>query len=134
MSWSFTSATIRFHYIGFFLQQSQWASCNDSVKQIIKINATRVEVPDSCPDFEGRAASGCRPKLHIRAESLSLESLDMNRAVGRESLHIPNMVAKAWTWVAKVCVQTFANHVQIFATKFWYVKSRHSKELEAFKI
>ena len=33
---------------------------------------SRVEVPHSCPDFEGRAASRFRPKLHSRAESLSL--------------------------------------------------------------
>ena len=51
--------------------------------------AARVEVPDSCPDFKSRATSGFRPKLHSRAESLSLESLDMSRAVGRESLDIP---------------------------------------------
>ena len=38
---------------------------------------------------KGRAASGFRPKLHSRAESSSLESLDMSRAVGRESLNIP---------------------------------------------
>ena len=38
---------------------------------------------------KGRAASGFRPKLHSRTESLSLESLDMSRAVGRESLNIP---------------------------------------------
>ena len=37
---------------------------------------TRVEVTDSCQDFVGRA------------ESLSLESLDMSRAVGSESLDI----------------------------------------------
>ena len=83
---------------------------------------SRVEVPDSCPDFEGLAASGFRPKLHSRAESLSLESLNMSRAVGRESLDIPkfgreildkgretldyqNLVAKSCAWVAKVCVQ-----------------------------
>ena len=52
---------------------------------------SRVEVPDSCPDFEGRAASGCRPKLQRRVESLSLESLDMCRAVGRENLDIPKL-------------------------------------------
>ena len=40
---------------------------------------------------KGRAASGFRPKLHSRAESLSLESLDMSRAVGRESLDIPKL-------------------------------------------
>ena len=39
---------------------------------------------------KGRAASGFRSKLHSRAESLSLKSLDMSRAVGRESLDIPN--------------------------------------------
>ena len=50
---------------------------------------SRVEVPDSFPDFEGRTASGYRPKLHCRAESLSLESLDMSHAVGRKSLDIP---------------------------------------------
>ena len=50
---------------------------------------SRVEVPDSCPDFMGRATSGFRPKLHSRAESMSLESLDMSRAVGRLSLDIP---------------------------------------------
>ena len=50
---------------------------------------SRVEVPDSFPDFEGRAASGYGPKLHCRAESLSLESLDMSHAVGRKSLDIP---------------------------------------------
>ena len=49
---------------------------------------TRLEVPDSCPDFKGRAISGFRPNLHSRAESLSLKSLDMSRAVGRESLDI----------------------------------------------
>ena len=36
-----------------------------------------------------RATSGFRPTLHRRAESLSLESLDMSRAVGRESLDMP---------------------------------------------
>ena len=55
------------------------------------LGTARVEVPDSCPDFEGRAASRFRPKLHNRAESLSLESLDMIRAVGRESLDIPKL-------------------------------------------
>ena len=35
-----------------------------------------------------RAASGFRPKMHSRAESSSLESLDMSRAVGREFLDI----------------------------------------------
>ena len=45
-------------------------------------------MPDSCPDFEGHAASEFRPKLHSRAESLSLKSLDMRCAVGRESLDI----------------------------------------------
>ena len=49
---------------------------------------TLVEVPDSCPDFKGRATSGFRPNLHSRAESLSLENLDMSRAVGRENLNI----------------------------------------------
>ena len=43
-------------------------------------------VPDSCPDFKGRATSGFRPNLQSRAESLSL---DMSSAVGRESLDIP---------------------------------------------
>ena len=38
---------------------------------------------------KGRAASGFRPTLPSRAESLSLESLDMSCAVGRESLDIP---------------------------------------------
>ena len=38
---------------------------------------------------KGRAASGFRPKLHSCAESLSLESLALSRAVGRESLDIP---------------------------------------------
>ena len=38
---------------------------------------------------KGRTASGFRPKLHSRAESLSLESLDMSRTVGRKSLDIP---------------------------------------------
>ena len=52
-------------------------------------SASRVEVPDSCPDFKGRATSRFRPKLHSRAESLSLESLNMSRAVGRESLEYP---------------------------------------------
>ena len=52
-------------------------------------NKTRVEVPDSCPDFEGRAASGLRPKLQSHAESLSLESMDKSRAVVRGSLIIP---------------------------------------------
>ena len=51
----------------------------------------RVEVPDSCPDFKGRAISGFRPELHSRAESLSLESLEMSRAVGRENLDIPSL-------------------------------------------
>ena len=37
----------------------------------------------------GRAASGFRPKLQRRAESLSLESLDMSCAVDHESLDIP---------------------------------------------
>ena len=32
---------------------------------------------------KGRAASAFRPKLHSRAESLSLESLDMSRHKGR---------------------------------------------------
>ena len=49
----------------------------------------RVEFSDSCPDLKGRATSGFRPKLHSRAESLSLESLDMSRDVGRESLDLP---------------------------------------------
>ena len=52
-------------------------------------HTSRVEFPDSCPDFKGRATSGFRPKLHSRAESLTLESLDMSRAVSRESLDIP---------------------------------------------
>ena len=38
---------------------------------------------------KGRAASGFRSKWHSQAESLSLESLDMSRAVGRESLDMP---------------------------------------------
>ena len=38
---------------------------------------------------KGCAVSGFRPKLHSRAESLSLESLDMSRDVGREGLDIP---------------------------------------------
>ena len=42
-----------------------------------------------------RAASGFRPKLHSRAESLSLESLDMSRFVGRESLDIPKFGRKS---------------------------------------
>ena len=46
-------------------------------------------VADSCIDFEGRTASGFRPKLHSRAESLSLENLEMSLAVGSESLEIP---------------------------------------------
>ena len=41
------------------------------------------------------AASGFRPNLHSRAESLSLESLDMSRAVGRESLDIPKFGRKS---------------------------------------
>ena len=49
----------------------------------------RVEVPHPCPDFEGRAASGFRPKLHSRAESLRLKSLDMSRPVCRKSMDIP---------------------------------------------
>ena len=44
---------------------------------------------------KGRAASGFRPKLHSRAESLSLESLDMSRFVGRESLDIPKFGRKS---------------------------------------
>ena len=56
----------------------------------IEINA-RVENPDSCPDFKGRAKSEFRPKLNSRVESLSLESLVMSRAVGRESLEIPKI-------------------------------------------
>ena len=40
---------------------------------------------------KGRAASGFRSKLHSRAASLSLECLDMSRAVGRESLYIPKL-------------------------------------------
>ena len=39
---------------------------------------------------KGRAASGFRPKLHSRTESLSLESLDMSHAMGRKSLDLPN--------------------------------------------
>ena len=77
-----------------------------------------VEIPDSCPDFEGHAASGFRHKLHVRTESLSLESLDMSRVVGRESLYIPKFGAKVWTWVAKVWTQTFATHVHTFAPNF----------------
>ena len=48
-----------------------------------------VEVPVWCPDYEGRVSSGITPKLHIRAESLSLESLGMSRTVGCDSLDIP---------------------------------------------
>ena len=40
---------------------------------------------------KGRAASGFRPKLHSRAESLSLECLEMSRAVGRVSLYLPKL-------------------------------------------
>ena len=54
-------------------------------------NSTLVEVPDSCPDLKGRATSGFRPKLHSRAESLSLEILDISRAVGRACLNIPKI-------------------------------------------
>ena len=39
----------------------------------------------------GRPASEFRPKLHSGAKSLSLESLDMNRAMCRESLDIPKL-------------------------------------------
>ena len=44
---------------------------------------------------KGRAASGFRPKLHSRAASLSLESLDMSRFVGRENLDIPKFGRKS---------------------------------------
>ena len=37
---------------------------------------------------KGRVASGFRPELHSRAESLSLESLERSRAVGQKSLDI----------------------------------------------
>ena len=59
------------------------------VNQIERSLITRIEVADLCPDFEGRAASEVRPKLHSRAEKLSLKSLDKSRAVGRISLDIP---------------------------------------------
>ena len=82
----------------------------------------------------GRAASGSRPKLHSRAESLSLESLEKSlesleisrdsRAVGCESLDRENLVAKVWTKILevwKICVKTFATHgavhVQTFQTE-----------------
>ena len=55
----------------------------------------RIEAPNSCPEFVGRAASGFRPKFHNRAESLRLESLKISRAVVRDSLNIPKMGRKS---------------------------------------
>ena len=37
---------------------------------------------------KGRAASGFRPKLHSRAEILSLERLDLSRAVGHGTIQV----------------------------------------------
>ena len=56
----------------------------------------------SIRDFVGRAAFRFRLKLHSQAESWSLLSLDMGRAVGYESLNIPKMAEKVWTCVAYV--------------------------------
>ena len=68
-------------------------SINYNIKDILQLSnsITRVEVPNSCSDFKDSATSGFRPKVHSRTESLSLEILDMNRNVGRESLDIPKI-------------------------------------------
>ena len=42
----------------------------DSMFRRNQVFITRVKVPDSCPDFKGRATSGFKPKFHSRAESL----------------------------------------------------------------
>ena len=60
--------------------------------EITSFRLARVEVPDSCTDFKGRATTGFRPKLHSRTESLSMENLDMSRAVGCESLDMATRV------------------------------------------
>ena len=40
---------------------------------------------------KGRNASGFRPKLHSRAEKLSLDRSDMSRAVGGKNLDMPRL-------------------------------------------
>ena len=51
------------------------------------MGTARVEVPDSCPDFKGRATSRFRPKLAWRA--VSRESVDIPK-FGRKSLEMPD--------------------------------------------
>ena len=70
----------------FINQQTTPAEATRAVGNFYKKVGAQVEVPDSCPVFVGRTASGFTSKLQIRAESLSLESLDISRAVGRESV------------------------------------------------
>ena len=55
---------------------------------------TRIDVPNSCPDFAGRAASVFRLKLYSRTESLRLESLEISRAVCRDSLNLRKLGSK----------------------------------------
>ena len=87
---------------------------------------------------KGRAASGFRPKLHSRAESLSLESLDLSRAVSRanldiskfgresldnirESLDIPKFGRESLDMGRESLDIPKFWYVQTFATKLWYV-------------
>ena len=111
--------------------------CNGGIALYRGHVIARVEVPDSCPDFKGRATSGLRPEVHSRAESLSLESLDMSRAVGRESLDMgrespcPEFCDPCLDFRNQILVcQTFATHVQTFATNFWY--ARLSRPMSSF--
>ena len=69
----------------------------------------------------GRAASGFRPKLHNRAESLSFERLDIRSGKSRhesggKTLDIPKFGRESLDMGRKGLVQTFA-------TKFWYVQT-----------
>ena len=84
---------------------------------------TRVETPDSCPDFKSRATSGFRPKLHSRAESLSLENLDMSCAVVRKSLDIPKFGRESLDMGREILCSDFCDPFPDFATKFWYVQT-----------
>ena len=72
-----------------YLKQLLLQICACANKPSNHMIAAQIELPDSCPDFRRRATSGFRSTLHSHTESLRLESLDISRAVGRESLDIP---------------------------------------------
>ena len=97
----------------------------------------RAKVPDACPDFESQVASGSRPKLHSRVESLSMESLNKkpfrefrksghpkawSRKFGQELRRSGHEIFR----LSPLCNQTFASNFcysRIFAIRgdyaFW---------------